>query len=209
MSTKIKLTEKQRTVYETIKKYYAEHGKAPTRLELTKLLGYKASNSVEEILKHLVQKGYIKSFNYARGLQIVNENEINIIKLPIIGNVAAGLPIDAIEHIESTLSIDCSLFMRKPDYLLRVRGESMINVGILDGDLIAIQKTTDIRNGQIVVARINNEEVTVKRFKRDGAIVYLIPENDSMQPIIVDLNKDKLDIDGIYVGLVRENATIA
>lgn len=130
----------------------------------------------------------------------------NFYELPIIGKVAAGFPIEAKENIEKIMFINSSMFDVKPDYLLRVTGDSMINVGIMDGDLIAVQKSKIARNGQIVIARVNGSDVTVKRYKKEGSMVWLIPENDGMQPIKVDLEYDRLDIDGIYVGLLRASA---
>ncbi len=128
------------------------------------------------------------------------------IAVPLIGHVAAGSPIDSPQHFERMLQIDPSLFDFTPDYFLKVRGCSMINAGIMDGDLIGVHKVDPsmIRNGQIVIARVNQSDVTVKRYHREGDKVWLEPENDEMSPIEVDLLHDSLDIDGIYVGLFQE-----
>ena len=137
----------------------------------------------------------------------MHNHDINsFFELPVIGKVAAGSPIEAQAHGEKTILVSSSMFDIKPDYLLRVTGDSMINVGIMDGDLIAVQKTKNARNGQIVIARVNGSEVTVKRYKKEGSMVWLLPENDSMKPIKVDLGYDNLEIDGIYIGLLRASA---
>ena len=130
--------------------------------------------------------------------QFVQDTRLN---LPVIGRVAAGNPINAIEHHENTLQLDASLFSATPDYLLKVKGESMKNIGILDGDLLAVKKTSSVRNGQIVVARID-EDVTVKRFQKQGSTITLLPENDDFKPIIVD-ESQHFEIEGIAVGLIR------
>lgn len=123
--------------------------------------------------------------------------------LPLIGSVAAGSPILAQQNIQKKIMVNSSMFEIKPDYLLKVTGDSMVNAGILDGDLVAIQKTDHARNGQIVVARVNESDVTLKRYKKIGSMVWLMPENDSMTPIKVDLEYDVLHIEGVYLGLIR------
>ena len=128
------------------------------------------------------------------------------IRVPLVGCVAAGSPINAPEHFERMLEVDPAMFDCTPDYFLRVRGCSMINAGILDGDLIGIHRIDPslLHNGQIVVARVNQSDVTVKRYRRSGDTVWLMPENDEMSPIVVDLSHDSLEIDGIFVGLFQE-----
>ena len=207
-----KLTERQEMVYSAIKTLINTNTIPPTRLELSKKLGFKSPYSLDKHLKSLVKKGYIRNNGEPRGLFIVDRTQKtmqtynNFYELPIIGKVAAGFPIEAKENIEKIMFINSSMFDVKPDYLLRVTGDSMINVGIMDGDLIAVQKSKIARNGQIVIARVNGSDVTVKRYKKEGSMVWLIPENDGMQPIKVDLEYDRLDIDGIYVGLLRASA---
>lgn len=207
-----KLTERQEMVYSAIKTFINTNKIPPTRLELSKKLGFKSPYSLDKHLKSLEKKGYIRNSGEPRGLFIVDRTQKtmqtynNFYELPIIGKVAAGFPIEAKENIEKIMFINSSMFDVKPDYLLRVTGDSMINVGIMDGDLIAVQKSKIARNGQIVIARVNGSDVTVKRYKKEGSMVWLIPENDGMQPIKVDLEYDRLDIDGIYVGLLRASA---
>lgn len=152
------------------------------------------------------------SYSECDGIIMLNNSPVNRrdrklrIAVPLIGHVAAGSPIDSPQHFECMLQVDPSLFDFTPDYFLKVRGCSMINVGIMDGDLIGVHKVDPsmIRNGQIVIARVNQSDVTVKRYRRDGDKVWLMPENDEMSPLVVDLHRDSLDIDGIYVGLFQE-----
>lgn len=123
--------------------------------------------------------------------------------MPLIGQVAAGEPILAQQHIETHYQIDGSLFHPRADFLLRVHGMSMKNIGILDGDLLAVHKTTQVSNGQVVVARVGEDEVTVKRFERKGNVVRLLPENEELEPIVIDLTQEHLSIEGLAVGVIR------
>lgn len=195
------LTARQQQVLELIKSYAEETGYPPTRAEIARMLGYKSANAAEEHIKALARKGAIEVIPGAsRGIRLPEMQE----GLPIIGRVAAGSPILAAEHIEDYCEIPHSFFSPSADYLLRVNGMSMKDVGILDGDLLAVHRTDQARNGQIVVARIG-EEVTVKRFRREGnrAQVELLPENPDFEAIRVDLRDQDFCIEGLSVGVIR------
>lgn len=193
------LTARQSEVFEILKEYVEDYGIAPTHVELAELIGVSSSKAAADHLKALEKKNVIKIYaDKPRGIQILtasNENE-----LPLIGSVAAGLPIEAIENVETYVTIPEVLKRNKPTFLLRVRGDSMIDEGILDGDLIAVRKTNVAEVGQIIVARID-DEVTVKRLERQGNNAVLQPANDSYQPII--LPAEDLAIEGKFVGLIR------
>ena len=200
------LTPRQAEVLSLIRNSVQQTGMPPTRAEIAAELGFKSANAAEEHLKALAKKGVIRMMpGTSRGIQLVEEEEPEEQGLPLIGQVAAGEPILAQEHIETYYQIDGSLFNPSADYLLRVRGMSMKNIGILDGDLLAVHKTEQIRNGQVVVARVGDDEVTVKRFEKKGNVVYLLPENEELSPIEVDLNEQTLHIEGLAVGIVRNN----
>lgn len=197
----IKLTARQQQVLDLIRHAIDETGFPPTRAEIASELGFKSPNAAEEHLKALARKGAIEMIPGAsRGIRIADYQS----GLPIVGRVAAGAPILAQQHIERHLDLPNDFFNPPADYLLEVHGDSMINVGILDGDLIAVHKTAQARNGQIIVARVG-EEVTVKRFQKDNNIVQLIAENPDYSPIILDLANDPLDIEGLYVGVIRQH----
>jgi repressor LexA len=174
----------------------------PTRAEIAKFFGFKSANAAEEHLKALAKKGYIEMLpGTSRGIRLVEElTEPE--GLPLVGRVAAGEPILAIEHVEERYQMDGNLFHPPADYLLRVNGESMKDIGIFDGDLLAVHQTTEVNNGQVVVARVD-EDVTVKRFKREGNVVYLHAENEAFSPIKVDLANQAFNIEGIAVGIIR------
>ena len=203
-----KLTKRQSEILNFLKVWIEDHGYPPTRAEIAKELGFKSPNAAEDHLKALARKGAIEMIPGAsRGLKIIehldaNELPVNDNELPIIGRVAAGEPILAQEHIESTCPISPELFKPRADYLLQVRGMSMKDIGILDGDLLAVHMTREVRNGQIVVARID-DDVTVKRYKREGSTVWLLPENPDFEPIKVDLKTQDLVIEGLSVGVIR------
>lgn len=200
------LTPRQAEVLSLIRTAVQQTGMPPTRAEIAAELGFKSANAAEEHLKALAKKGVIRMMpGTSRGLQLVEEEEPEDQGLPLIGQVAAGEPILAQEHIETYYQIDGSLFHPSADYLLRVRGMSMKNIGILDGDLLAVHKTEQVRNGQVIVARVGEDEVTVKRFEKKGNIVYLLPENEELAPIEVDLTEQTLHIEGLAVGIVRNN----
>ena len=197
----IKLTARQQQVLDIIKQSINETGFPPTRAEIAKQLGFRSPNAAEEHLKALARKGAIEMVPGAsRGIRITEGDE----GLPLIGRVAAGEPILAQEHIEKYLDLPRELFNPSADYLLEVHGDSMKEVGIMDGDLIAVHKTTEARNGQIIVARVG-EEVTVKRLQQDKNIVKLMPENKDFEPIVIDLQVEQLEVEGLYVGVIRQN----
>lgn len=192
------LTNRQSEVFDVLKQYVQEYGIAPTHVELAQLIGVSSSKAAADHLKALEKKNVIKIYaDKPRGIQIIETNEY---ELPLIGSVAAGLPIEAIENVESYITIPEVLMRKKPTFLLRVRGDSMIDAGILDGDLIAVRKTNTAEVGQIIVARID-DEVTVKRLERQGSKAVLQPANDFYKPII--LNAEDLAIEGQFVGLIR------
>ena len=197
-----KLTTRQAEVLEFIKSYIEEIGYPPTRADIAKELGFKSANASEEPLKALARKGAIEMIpGTSRGIKLPeSENE----GLPIIGRVAAGNPILAEEHIEDYCELPASFFSPNADYLLQVCGDSMIECGIMDGDLLAVHRTQNVNNGDIVVARIE-DEVTVKRFKRSRSKhqVTLLPENKDYSPIEVDLRHQDFEIEGLGVGVIR------
>jgi len=197
----IKLTARQKEVLELIKRNIDETGFPPTRAEIAEELGFRSANAAEEHLKALARKGAIEMVAGAsRGIRLP-ESESGI---PIVGRVAAGNPILAEENIEEYCDISSNFFKPHADYLLRVRGMSMKDIGILDGDLLAVHKTDQVRNGQVVVARIG-DEVTVKRFKREGnrSTIQLLPENAEFEVIEVDLRDQNFAIEGLSVGVLR------
>ena len=199
------LTPRQAEVLELIKVNMSETGMPPTRAEIDQKLGFKSANAAEEHLKALAKKGVIEIMpGTSRGIRLLLEEEevLEESGLPLIGKVAAGEPILAQEHIESHYQVDPALFHPRADFLLRVQGMSMKNIGILDGDLLAVHKTQEVRNGQVVVARLD-EDVTVKRFQRKGSQVWLLPENEELSPIEVDLSCQQLTIEGLAVGVIR------
>ena len=175
----------------------------PTRAEIAEELGFKSPNAAEVHLRALARKGWIKMLpGTSRGIRLLEEVTSDGDGLPLVGRVAAGAPVLAEEHIEARYGIDLALFDPRPDYLLRVRGMSMRDAGILEGDLLAVRRTQDVRDSEIVVARLG-EEVTVKRYRRQGGRVWLIPENPEMVPIEVDTTRERLEIEGVVVGVIR------
>ena len=201
------LTKRQNEVLDVIKDQIAKTGMPPTRVELAKILGFRSANAAEEHLKALARKGAIEILSgTSRGIRILGEYKNNEKPLeeglPLIGKVAAGEPILAQQHIETYYDVDPALFHPNADFLLRVQGESMKDIGIMDGDLLAVHKTQDIKNGQVVVARVE-DDVTVKRFYREGRQVILKAENNHFEPIKVDLEYQSFDIEGIAVGVIR------
>ncbi|MCP5077630.1 MAG: repressor LexA [Psychromonas sp.] len=201
------LTKRQGEVLDVIKDCIGKTGMPPTRVELAKILGFRSANAAEEHLKALARKGAIEILSgTSRGIRIVEKHKSNVLPieegLPLVGQVAAGEPILATEHVESHYKVDPNLFHPVADFLLRVQGESMKDIGIMDGDLLAVHKTQDINNGQVVVARVE-DDVTVKRFYREGSEVTLKAENAKFNPIKVDLEYQAFDIEGIAVGVIR------
>ena len=200
-----KLTERQRQVLEFIREEVADTGMPPTVAEITAAMGVSSTNGIRGHLQALERKGAIELVpNASRGIRLLDqpESEAGYPGLPIVGQVAAGSPILAQEHIEDYCRVDNDTFHPGADYLLRVKGESMREVGIYDGDLLAVHRTATADNGQIVVARIE-DEVTVKRLQIKGRMAYLHPENPDFNVIEVDMKKQPLDIEGIAVGVLR------
>ena len=225
MRTSTALTPRQQEIYTLIKRAIETTGAPPTRAEIALELGFRSANAAEEHLQALARKGVIELLGgTSRGIRLKSDtlNSLNAARdsrlarqmalpglsqlaLPLVGRVAAGSPLLAQEHIDHTYNVEASLFPQKPDYLLRVRGMSMRDIGILDGDLLAVQKTGEARNGQIVVARLD-DEVTVKRFQRTREGVSLLPENADFQAIKVPNGYPGLSIEGLAVGLIRSGA---
>jgi repressor LexA len=197
------LTRRQSEILELIREYLRETGFPPTRAEISARFGFSSPNAAEEHLRALARKGAIDILPGAsRGLRILQPDG-----LPVVGRVAAGAPILAEQHIEEHYRLDDAMFKPRADYLLRVRGLSMRDAGILDGDLLAVHKTQEVRTGQIVVARIN-DEVTVKRLKRRGNQVQLLPEHPEFAPIEIDPRADRFVIEGLGVGVIRNGKSL-
>jgi len=197
------LTPRQKEILHMIQEFIAEYGMPPTRADIARELGFKSANAAEEHLRALQKKGVLELVPGAsRGIQL-KDSLRDQMGLPLVGRVAAGSPILAEEHIETHYTIDPALFNPKPHYLLRVHGMSMRNAGILDGDLVAVHRTPEVRSRQIVVARVE-DEVTVKRYRQDGSVVWLLPENEDFEPIQVDLNEQAMVIEGVVVGVIRD-----
>ena len=202
------LTARQQEVLDLLKRHLETTGMPPTRAEISRELVFKSPNAAEEHLKALSRKGAIEIIPGAsRGIRILdNSANEEFDGLPLVGRVAAGEPILAEQHIEATYRVDADMFKPQADFLLKVYGQSMKDIGILDGDLLAVHSTKDVRNGQIVVARIE-DEVTVKRLEKKGSIIYLHAENEEFDPIVVNLEEqENFEIEGIAVGIIRNNA---
>ena len=194
------LTARQAQVLDIVRRHIVETGYPPTRADIANELGFKSPNAAEEHLRALARKGAIEMVpGTSRGIRLPEEQG-----LPVIGRVAAGSPILAEEHIEDRVDRPADFFRPRADFLLRVKGDSMTGAGILDGDLLAVHKTPEAHNGQIVVARVD-EDVTVKRFQRtrNRARISLLPENDDYAPIEVDLREREFAIEGLSVGILR------
>lgn len=225
----LKLTDRQQQILDLIRQAIVNTGFPPTRAELAAVLGFKSANAAEDHLRALARKGVIElTAGASRGIRLTDlanessESDVDselpadrprlktlpgsgFLLLPLIGRVAAGHPILATENIEKEINVDLDMFAERPDYLLKVKGLSMRDAGILDGDLLAIKKISDARNGQIVVARID-EEVTVKRLSKSGGRIELLPENPDFEPIQIQPGQD-FSLEGIAVGLIR-NTTL-
>ncbi|MDE2612919.1 MAG: transcriptional repressor LexA [Burkholderiales bacterium] len=219
-----KLTPRQQQILDLVQSAIERKGAPPTRAEIAAELGFRSANAAEEHLQALARKGVIELMGgTSRGIRLKSETlrALNAARLspygkqyslplpglaqltlPLVGRVAAGSPILAQEHIDETYLMEASLFPRRPDYLLKVRGMSMRDAGILDGDLLAVQKASDAKNGQIVVARLG-DEVTVKRFRRTKQGIDLIPENTEFKTLHVAAGAEHFQLEGIAVGLVR------
>ena len=201
------LTPRQRQILELIQSFIEDFGMPPTRAEIARELGFRSANAAEEHLRALQKKGVLELVPGAsRGIQLKDSLREQL-GLPLVGRVAAGSPILAEEHIETHYRIDPGLFDPRPHYLLRVYGMSMKNAGILDGDLVAVHRTPEVRSRQIVVARVE-DEVTVKRYRQDGSIVWLLPENEDFEPIRVNLAEQAMVIEGVVVGVIRDGMAL-
>lgn len=226
-SSQPKLTARQQQILELIGQTIERTGSAPTRAEIATALGFRSANAAEEHLQALARKGVIDLLSgTSRGIRLKSDTLRSIhesrlkhlalqtvsgaqqtlasfaqLALPLVGRVAAGSPILAQEHIEKTYMVEAHMFAKKPDYLLKVRGMSMRDIGILDGDLLAVQSTRDARDGQIVVARLG-DDVTVKRFQRNKSVIELHAENPDFKTIVVEPG-DPFEIEGLAVGLIR------
>jgi repressor LexA len=197
------LTPRQSQILLLIQEFIAEYGMPPTRAEIARELGFKSANAAEDHLRALQKKGVLDLIpGTSRGIQLKDSLREQL-GLPLVGRVAAGSPILAEEHIEAHYKIDPALFNPKPHYLLRVEGMSMKNAGILDGDLVAVHRTPEVRSRQIIVARLD-DEVTVKRYSQKGSVVWLLPENEDFKPIEIDLSEQAMVIEGVVVGVIRD-----
>lgn len=210
----LKLTARQQQVFELVQRAIERSGFPPTRAEIAAELGFSSANAAEEHLRALARKGVIElAPGASRGIRVVappdaandaatSRSLTRSLSLPLIGQVAAGSPILAQEHVLRQYGCDLAMFSNKPDYLLTVKGLSMRDAGILDGDLLAVQRRREANDGQIVVARLG-DEVTVKRFKRTATGVELIAENPDFANILVDRERTDFELEGIAVGLIR------
>jgi repressor LexA len=197
------LTPRQRQILYLIQNVIHQTGMPPTRAEIAEALDFRSANAAEEHLRALERKGAIELIpGTSRGIRLKDALREQL-GLPLVGRVAAGEPILAEEHIEGRYQIDPGLFRKHPHFLLRVHGMSMRDAGILDGDLVAVHRTPDVRNRQIIVARLD-QEVTVKRYKQEGHQVWLLPENPDFEPISVNVKEEQLTIEGVVVGVLRD-----
>jgi len=196
-----KLTKRQQEIYQLIRSHIKDTGMPPTRMDIANAFGFRSPNAAEDHLRALARKGAIEIIpGTSRGIRLLEEEEQGI---PVIGEVAAGCPVLAEENINKYYDIPDALFTPKADYFLKVKGLSMQDVGIYDGDLLAVHKTTEARKGQIVVARIGNE-VTVKRFDKKNNTIYLLPENKDFEPTVVNKDCGDFAIEGLAVGVIRD-----
>lgn len=210
------LTARQAEILEFIQRFIEVTGMPPTRAEMARELGFRSANAAEEHLRALKRKGVIELLpGTSRGIRLLETGRPPLTQLPaeeeglpLVGRVAAGQPILATEHIEARYRLDLALFNPRPHYLLRVQGMSMRDAGILDGDLVAVRREPEVRNGQIVVVRLE-EEVTVKRYRQSGTMVTLLPQNPDFQPIKVDLKAEHMVIEGVVVGVIRNGMSVA
>ncbi len=202
----IGLTSRQSEILDFIRDVVKRTGMPPTRAEISTQFGFRSPNAAEEHLRALARKGAIEiASGTARGIHLAEQISgamQSIMALPLIGRVAAGSPILAEQNVERNLPVDPEMFRPKADYLLKVKGLSMKDIGILDGDLLAVHGQKEARNGQVVVARLEND-VTVKRFFKKGHMVQLVAENPDFEPIEVDLREDPFEIEGLAVGVIR------
>jgi len=214
----LKLTARQEQILGLIRDAIENTGFPPTRAEIAQSLGFRSANAAEEHLQALARKGVIEiSRGTSRGIRLTDNvhdkpagrqtavvvpGAILQLNLPLLGMVAAGSPILAQEHVTANYTVDPSLFRSRPDFLLKVRGMSMRDAGIMDGDLLAVKKADSAKNGQIVVARLG-DDVTVKRYRKTGSLIELLPENPDFEPIQVQPGRDEFALEGVAVGLMR------
>ena len=202
------LTDRQAEILRLVRELTEVSGFPPTRAEIAERMGFRSVNAAEQHLRALEKKGAINIESGAsRGIRVLDDRPTSrgrLLELPVVGRVAAGSPILAEEHVQGRYQVDPNLFTPRADYLLRVRGLSMRDAGILEGDLLAVHRTAEARSGQIVVARLA-DEVTVKRLRRRGNVVALEAENPDFAPIEVDLRRESLVIEGIAVGVIRNS----
>jgi repressor LexA len=214
----LKLTARQEQILGLIRDAIENTGFPPTRAEIAQTLGFRSANAAEEHLQALARKGVIEiSRGTSRGIRLTDTahdrsgartNPMSVsagvlqLNLPLLGLVAAGSPILAQEHVTANYTVDPSLFRSRPDFLLKVRGMSMRDAGIMDGDLLAVKKSDTAKNGQIVVARLG-DDVTVKRYRKTGSLIELLPENPDFEPIEVQPGRDEFALEGVAVGLLR------
>ena len=206
------LTERQSEILKLVQQLTEVSGYPPTRAEIAEKMGFRSVNAAEQHLRALEKKGAIEiSSGASRGIRVRDGRSSprlgRLLELPVIGRVAAGSPMLAEEHIQGRYQVDPNLFTPRADYLLQVRGMSMRDAGILEGDLLAVHRTEEARSGQVVVALLA-DEVTVKRFRRRGNVVQLLPENPDFQPIEVDLQREPFAIEGIAVGVIRNDRNL-
>ena len=205
------LTDRQTEILRLIRELSEVSGFPPTRAEIAERMGFRSVNAAEQHLRALERKGVLDiTPGSSRGIKLRERGGPKIsrlLELPVVGRVAAGSPILAEEHVTARYQMDPNLFTPRADYLLRVRGLSMRDAGILDGDLLAVHRTQDAHSGQVVVARIG-DEVTVKRLRRRGHAVQLLPENPDFEPIELDLRHDEMAIEGIAVGVIRSGKSL-
>lgn len=211
MSAAAPLTDRQAEILKLIRELTESTGFPPTRAEIARSMGFRSVNAAEQHLRALERKGALEiSAGSSRGIKVRERGGPKLgrlLELPVIGRVAAGSPILAEEHVQARYQLDPNLFTPRADYLLRVRGLSMRDAGILEGDLLAVHRTAEAQSGQMVVARVGGE-VTVKRLKRRGHAVQLLPENPDFEPIELDLRRDEMAIEGIAVGVIRSGKNL-
>lgn len=206
------LTERQSEILKLIREMTEVSGFPPTRAEIARTMGFRSVNAAEQHLRALEKKGFLEILSGAsRGIRVKDtkpqgRGSPRLFELPLVGRVAAGSPILAEENLQGSYQVDPNMFTPRADFLLKVKGLSMRDVGIMDGDLLAVHRSSEARTGQIVVARLD-DEVTVKRLRRRGHAVQLVAENPDFEPIEVDLRTQALAIEGIAVGIIRTSGT--
>jgi len=199
------LTANQRRVLDCIRRHFEQNGVAPTLREIVENLELSSHSSAQDYVEALIRKGALERSPKHRGLRLPHRIRMPAAaQLPLVGRVAAGSPIMSEGNIEAQYAVDPALFRPRADFLLRVVGMSMRDVGIIDGDLLAVHRTQSAHDGSIVVARLD-DEITVKRLKHQGNRLLLLPENPDFTPIEVDPRRtDSFAIEGIYVGIIRQ-----